>query len=55
MKSIQIDLSCAGENECDRGGGFRGHRQTRGRAERAKNNIPLYMGQTWRDDLFKTG
>lgn len=21
MKSIQIDLSCAGENECDRGGG----------------------------------
>lgn len=71
MKSIQIDLSCAGESDCDRAGGGGGGGVQRpvdgwcwwwgvGQRRRAKKNkkenkLRLYMGHGWRDDLCKSG
>lgn len=46
MKSIQIDLSHAGESECDRaeGWGFRGQSSDKGQRRRAKNKLRALYG-----------
>lgn len=52
MKSIQIDLSCAGESECDRAGewgagggwGFRGQPWDKGQRRRAENKVRALYG-----------